>query len=596
MFLRSGFSPLRLFYLLLLVFIGQPALCATAPEPSKQVHISLLAINDFHGNIAPPGIAVPVPDATDPAGVRVSAGGAAYLSTLVRQQKARNPGNTLVVGAGDLMGATPLVSGLFHDEPTVEVLNQIGLDISSVGNHEFDKGAAELLRLQNGGCYPRSADGSSGVVGGDTCMNQGRFEGARYQYLAANVIVKASGKPVLPAYAIRDIEGIRIGFIGLTLRGTPAMVIPSGIAGLEFRDEVRTINALVPELKAQGVSVFVVLIHQGGQTTARTALDKSCPGFKGDIVDIADRLDPAVQVVISGHTHQEYVCSRPDGRLITQSGFYGRLLTRIDLKVDRASGAVLSKDANNLVVVNDQPIKVAVGSSPPLPAGYSALAPDPQIAAIVRRYGDLTATVADLPIGRIAGPLDRQQTSGGESTLGALISDAFLAGASRTVDGASPAQIAFTNPGGVRADLSSTLSVSYGQLFSVMPFNNALVSMDLTGAQLLQLLEQQWQGRATRSLVLHVSQGFSYSWDAARPQGQRVLPGSAMLNGEPIRTDAVYRVATNSFLAEGGDGFSAFKQGNNVQTGELDSVVLKLYFRAKGVVQVPRLGRITRLN
>ncbi len=596
MFLRSGFSPLRLFYLLLLVFIGQPALCATAPEPSKQVHISLLAINDFHGNIAPPGIAVPVPDATDPAGVRVSAGGAAYLSTLVRQQKARNPGNTLVVGAGDLMGATPLVSGLFHDEPTVEVLNQIGLDISSVGNHEFDKGAAELLRLQNGGCYPRSADGSSGVVGGDTCMNQGRFEGARYQYLAANVIVKASGKPVLPAYAIRDIEGIRIGFIGLTLRGTPAMVIPSGIAGLEFRDEVRTINALVPELKAQGVSVFVVLIHQGGQTTARTALDKSCPGFKGDIVDIADRLDPAVQVVISGHTHQEYVCTRPDGRLITQSGFYGRLLTRIDLKVDRASGAVLSKDANNLVVVNDQPIQVAVGSSPPLPAGYSALAPDPQIAAIVRRYGDLTATVADLPIGRIAGPLDRQQTSGGESTLGALISDAFLAGASRTVDGASPAQIAFTNPGGVRADLSSTLSVSYGQLFSVMPFNNALVSMDLTGAQLLQLLEQQWQGRATRSLVLHVSQGFSYSWDAARPQGQRVLPGSAMLNGEPIRADAVYRVATNSFLAEGGDGFSAFKQGNNVQTGELDSVVLKLYFRAKGVVQVPRLGRITRVN
>ncbi len=596
MFSRSGFTPLRMLFLWALLWLGHPAFCATAPEPSKQVHISLLAINDFHGNIAPPGISVSVPDASDPAGVRVSAGGAAYLSTLVRQQKAINPGNTLVVGAGDLLGATPLVSGLFHDEPTVEVLNQIGLDISSVGNHEFDKGATELMRLQNGGCYPRSADGSSGVVGGDTCMNQGRFEGARYQYLAANVIVKASGKSVLPAYAIRDIEGIRIGFIGLTLRGTPAMVIPSGIAGLEFRDEVRTINALVPELKAQGVSVFVVLIHQGGQTTARTALDKSCPGFNGEILDIADRLDPAVQVVISGHTHQEYVCTRPDGRLITQSGFYGRLLTRIDLKVDRASGAVLSKDANNLVVVNDQPLKVAVGTSPPLPAGYSALAPDPQIAAIVRRFGDLTATIADLPIGRIAGPLDRQLTPGGESTLGALISDAFLAGAARTVDGAAPAQIAFTNPGGVRADLNSTLSVSYGQLFSVMPFNNALVSMDLTGAQLLQLLEQQWQGRAQRGLVLHVSNGFSYSWDAARSQGQRVLPGSAMLQGEPIRADAVYRVATNSFLAEGGDGFSVFKQGKNVQAGELDSVVLKLYFRAKGVIQLPILGRITRLN
>ena len=584
------------------LFLCTAALQGAAPgawaddKASPSVRISLLAINDFHGNIAPPGIAVLVPDASDPAGARVSAGGAAYLSTLVRQQKALNPGNTLVVGAGDLLGATPLVSGLFHDEPTVEVLNQIGLDISSVGNHEFDKGAAELMRLQNGGCYPRSADGSSGVVGGDTCMNQGRFEGARFKYLAANVIHKASGKTLLAPYEVRDIDGIRIGFIGLTLRGTPAMVMPSGIAGLEFRDEVRTINALVPALKAQGVSVFVVLIHQGGQTTARTALDKSCPGFSGDIVDIADRLDPAVQVVISGHTHQEYVCTRPDGRLITQSGFYGRLLTRIDLTVERATGKLIAKDANNLVVVNDQPLKVAVGSSPPLPAGYSALAPDPQIAAIVRRYGDLSATIADLPIGRIAGPLDRQPTPGGESTLGALISDAFLAGASRTADGAAPAQIAFTNPGGVRADLNSTLSVSYGQLFSVMPFNNALVSMDLTGAQLLRLLEQQWEGRATRSLLLHVSEGFSYSWDAARPVGQRVLPGSAMLHGEPIRADAMYRVATNSFLGEGGDGFSVFKQGKNVQIGELDSVVLKLYFRAKGVVQVPTLGRITRLN
>lgn len=575
-------------------WLGQDAIADEAGSPS--VRITLLAINDFHGNIAPPGIAVPVPDATDPSGVRVSAGGAAYLSTLVRQQKALNPGNTLVVGAGDLLGATPLVSGLFHDEPTVEVLNQIGLDISSVGNHEFDKGAAELMRLQNGGCYPRSADASTGVVGGDTCMHQGRFEGARYKYLAANVIHKASGKPLLAPYEVREIDGIRIGFIGLTLRGTPAMVMPSGVAGLEFRDEVRTINALVPELKAQGVSVFVVLIHQGGQTTARTALDKSCPGLSGDIVDIADRLDPLVQVVISGHTHQEYVCTRPDGRLITQSGFYGRLLTRIDLTVDRSTGKLIAKDANNLVVVNDQPLKVAVGNSPPLPAGYIALAPDPHIAAIVRRYGDLSATIADLPVGRISGPLDRQQTPGGESTLGALISDAFLAGASRALEGVAPAQIAFTNPGGVRADLNSTLSVSYGQLFSVMPFNNALVSMDLTGAQLLRLLEQQWEGRVARNLVLHVSDGFSYRWDAARPVGQRVLPGSVLLHGEPLREDAVYRVATNSFLAEGGDGFSVFKQGKNVQIGELDSVVLKLYFRAKGVVAVPTLGRITRIN
>jgi 5'-nucleotidase len=573
-----------------------------APSIQSTLTISLLALNDFHGNIMPPASPVLAPDAANPAGTRVSAGGAAYLSTLVRSLKAQNPARTLVVAAGDMVGASQLSSGLFHDEPTVEVLNHLGLDVASVGNHEFDRGSAELLRLQNGGCFPPAADGNAGVVGRDTCMNQGQFAGAKFRYLAANVRVTATGKTLFAPYEIRTVDGVKVGFVGLTLRDTPSMVVPSGVAGLAFEDEVATINALVPVLQSQGATVIVVLIHQGGRTTARTVQDKSCPGFAGDILPIADRLDAAVDVVVSGHTHQEYVCTRPNGLLITQSGFYGRLLTKIDLLVDRATGKVLAKDANNLVVVNDQGVKDPSGKPVALPAQFVALAPDPDMGALVRRYGDLSATISDAVIGRIAAPLDRQTNPAGESTLGAVIADAYLVGASRTEDGNRPAQIAFTNPGGIRSDLSSTLSVSFGQLFNVLPFNNTLVSMDLTGQQIVRLLEQQWERASSRGVVMSVSNGFSYTWDAAAPagalrgQGRRVLPGSLTLQGEPMLADKHYRVVTNNFLADGGDGFTVFQQGKNRQAGDVDTAVVRLYLRMKGVLPVPALGRITSIN
>jgi 5'-nucleotidase len=585
-----------------IVLVSSGALYAqvldTVASSAGTVKLSLIALNDFHGNILPPSAPVLAPDAANPAGTRVSAGGAAYLSTLVGQLKRQNPERTLVVAAGDMVGASQLSSGLFHDEPTIEVLNQIGLDVASVGNHEFDRGSQELLRLQNGGCFPAAADGSAGVVGRDTCMNRGQFAGAKFRYLAANVRVQATGKTLLPPFELRSVDGVKVGFIGLTLRDTPTMVVPSGVAGLAFEDEVDTINALVPVLKSQGATVIVVLIHQGGQTTARTVQDKSCPGLSGDIVALADRLDAAVDVVVSGHTHQEYVCTRPSGLLITQTGFYGRLLTKIDLTVDRASGKVIAKDANNLIVVNDQGVKDPSGNPVALPQQLAPLSPDPQVAAIVRRYGDLSATISDAVIGRIAAPLDRQTNAAGESTLGAVIADAYLAGASRVQGAERPAQIAFTNPGGIRSDLASTLSVSFGQLFNVLPFNNTLISMDLTGQQIVRLLEQQWERGGSRGVVMPVSAGFSYSWDSASPsgaargQGRRVVPGSLTLNGKPLLPEQYYRVVTNSFLADGGDGFTVFQQGKNRQTGDLDSAVVKLYFAAKGVVPVPQLGRI----
>ena len=578
-------------------------LATAAVQAAGPVHVSLIAINDFHGNIQPPAGSLLMPDAAHAEGTRVAAGGAAYLASLVIELKSRNPGHTLVVGAGDLVGATPLASGLFHDEPTIEVLNQIGLDVSSVGNHEFDKGRTELLRLQNGGCYPLAPDGSSGVVGVDTCMNAGQFSGAKFQYLAANVLDTRSGNTLLAATALREVGGVKIGFIGLTLRATPLAVTPAGVAGLQFLSEVATVNRLAPALKAQGAAAVVVLIHQGGQTSARMVQDKSCPDFSGPILDLADHFDSAVDVVVSGHTHQEYVCRRPNGLLVTQTGFYGRLLTLIDLQIDPQARRVLAKDANNFVVLNGATVKDINGNALPLPQGARVLRPDPAVEAIVRRYGDLTTPLSDMEVGRLAAPLERRTNAAGESSLGAVIADAYLAGTSDSSYGAQAAQIAFTNPGGLRSDLNSSLAVTFGQLFTVLPFNNTLVTMDLTGAQLLRLLEQQWERpQPAGGRILPVSNGFGYTWDASQPEGaapgkgQRVVPGSMRLNGIPIAMEQSYRVTVNSFMASGGDALSVFKQGRNLQEGETDLVVAKLYLRLKGILPPPQLGRIQRLN
>jgi 5'-nucleotidase len=396
---------------------------------------------------------------------------------------------------------------------------------------------------------------------------------------------------------------VKVGFIGLTLKDTPTVVTPAGVAGLDFADEVLTVNRLVPQLQEKGATVIVVLIHQGGQTTARKVQDKSCPGFNGEIVNLADRFYAAVDVVVSGHTHQEYVCFRPDGKLVTQTGFYGRLVTKIDLTVDARSKRVIAKDANNQLVTNDLGVKDAQGNAVPLPRGYQALPKDPKIAKIVQRYGDLTATVSDLVVGRVAEPLDRRPNPAGESRLGAFVADVFLAGSSDASYGDKAAQIAFTNPGGLRSDLSGSNAVTFGQLFNVLPFNNNLVTMTLTGEQIRRLLEQQWEKpQPMGGRILSVSQGFSYQWDALAPEGApagtgaRVVPGSIQLQGEPLDMHKTYRVTVNNFMASGGDNFPVLREGSDVQTGEIDLVVAKLYLRAHGVVKPPENGRISRLH
>ncbi|MBC7416315.1 MAG: bifunctional metallophosphatase/5'-nucleotidase [Herminiimonas sp.] len=577
--------------------------CGGDTQFQPPVLVSLIGLNDFHGNIQPPSGSVVVADPANPAGTKVSAGGAAYLATLINSLKAQNPGNTLVVAAGDMIGASPLASGLFHDEPAVDALGLMGLDVSSVGNHEFDKGRDELLRIQNGGCYPKSADGTRGVIGVDTCMNNGTYAGARFQYLAANVIDQKTGATLFPATSVKTVGGVKVGFIGLTLKDTPAVVTPAGVAGLQFTDEVDTVNKLVPGLKAQGVSAIVVLIHQGGATTASSVNDKTCPGFAGDIIGIADKLDPAIDVIVSGHTHQEYICSRPDGKLITQTGFYGRLATKIDLTIDPNTQKVTKKTANNIVAINDVGVKDATGALIPLPAGLTAQAKNATLDGLVQRYVTLTAPITGIVVGNITGFLTRAANAAGESTLGDVIADAFLAGSSDPSYGPKPAVIAFTNPGGIRADLATTLQVTFGQLYNVQPFGNNLTTMDVTGSQLLRLLEQQWESpQPAGGRILPVSKGFSYSWDNSKPAGaapktgNRVVAGSMMLNGVAIDAAKTYRITVNSFMASGGDNFTVLTGGTNVQQGALDIDAVSAYFKAQGNLSLPTTNRITRLN
>ena len=552
--------------------------CATSPpRATGPVAVKLLAINDFHGNLKPPPGGIRLPDPADPGKtVNVAAGGAEHLATAVAQLRARNP-NHVFVAAGDLIGASPLLSALFHDEPTVLALNLMGLQLAAVGNHEFDRGPAELLRLQRGGCHP--TDGCKGpalpdiAAGGGAGSSGNSFGGARFQYLAASTIDERSGRTLLPPYAIKQFEGVPVAFIGLTLKGTPDIVVPSGVAGLRFLDEADTVNALVPQLKAQGVNAIVVLLHEGGLPSGGI---NDCPGISGPIANIVPRLDKAVSVVVSGHTHRAYNC-RIDGRLVTSADKYGTLVTEIDLVLDGPSGQVRQASANNLVVRTDQYAK------------------DPAQTALISAYEREAAPLAQRVVGRLPGPLPREENPAGESPIGRLVADAQLAATRAAADGG--AQLALMNPGGIRAALAPQAdgTVRYEDLFSVQPFYNNLVTMTLTGAQLLQVLEQQWPAQG-RPRILHASSGFSYAWDSRKPNGQHVVPGSVRLNGQPLDMAAGYRVTVNSFLASGGDGFAVLRQGRAARTGVMDVDALEAHIARGGAAVADAGERIKRVD
>jgi len=541
---------------------------ASAQEQSRAnasgapVDLTIVAINDFHGHLKPPPGGIVIADPADRARkIRVAAGGAEHMATLVKVLRVAAP-NSVFVAAGDLIGASPLLSGMFADEPTIESLSAMGLDISAVGNHEFDKGPAELLRMQNGGCHP--------VKG---CFGPRPFAGAKFRYLAASTVVTSTGQTLFPPYVVKTFGNVPVAFIGLTLKGTPAIISPSAAAGLHFADEAETVNALVPELRARGIEAIVVLIHEGGYPTGG---HNECPGISGAIVDIVKRLDKAVDLVVSGHTHRSYICTI-DGRLVTSAESFGTLVTRIDVKLDPRTRDVVSAKAENLIVRTE------------------GFAPDRAQTELIAGYEARVKSLAGRVVGQITATLSRTAGPSGESVLGGIVADAQLAATRAEQDGG--AQLAFTNPGGVRTDLvrRDDGNVTYADVFASQPFNNLLVTLTLTGAQIKQLLEQQWIGQQNPR-ILQVSKNFTYAWDAARPLGERVDAATIRLDGAPIDPAARYRVTVNNFLAEGGDNFVVLREGAERSTGNSDLAALVAWFEQASPISPGALDRIRRVN
>ena len=545
--------------------------CSMVAGPATQ-DVTVIGVNDLHGNLLPTSFRVPDPaDRTKT--LTVQAGGIEAIGGVLDEARKANP-NTIFVGVGDMTGASPLVSALLRDEPTIKALSDLGMSVNVVGNHEFDYGVQELGRFQKGGCASNAPE--------KACVFDKTFAGAGFTYLAANV-KNSAGQNVLPAYKIVQSGGARIAFVGAVLQATPTVVAPSGVAGLKFEEEAASINAVIPAIKAQKPDAIIALVHQGG--TARDAFDVvDCKTLSGDIVKIAQTLDPAVGAIMTGHTHRGYNCTvaGPDGapRPVIQGDAYGHLLQRLDLQVDTRAHKLLAVKASNVVV------NAATG---PKNAAMTAL---------VKRAQEMTDPLAKRQVATLgAEQISRAANAAGESPLGRVIADAQLAAASSPDKGG--AVIAFMNPGGIRADLpvnvpNASKGVTYGDVFTVQPFGNVMMVVSLTGAQIKEALEQQFDNPAPgQNRILQVSRGLTYTWDAAKPKGEKV--SDLKLGGVALDPAATYRVTMNNFLADGGDGFTVFAKGTERLGGAVDLDALQEYLKA-GTVTPDDAARITKLN
>jgi len=548
------------------------------PDPPGQlVQLQLLAFNDYHGHLE-----ANTPGMIDGA----AAGGSEYLSAMLAQLREGNK-YSLTVAAGDLIGGSPAFSGLFHDEPSVESLNAMGLDVSGVGNHEFDEGVTELLRMQDGGCHPV-----------DGCYFPDEpYPGADFQWLAANVVNETTGETPLPPYWIEKIESVKVAFIGMTLEATDTLVAAAGIQGWDFLDEAETANALVPILKAQGVEAIVVLLHEGGSQTPPPGAIDACVGISGPVVAINDALDPEIDVLITGHTHLPYNCVLPDSdgqpRIVTSAYSYGRVVSEFDLVLDKRTDDVrrdLSTAANHLV---DQ----------------ASLTPDPAMTAIIAKWQPLYDVAGTTPVGTITADIVRGgdptgSDRGVESPAGNLVADAQLWSTS-----ANGAQIAFMNPGGVRSDLTYAQSqtppegdgvVTFGEAFTFQPFGNTLLTFPMTGAQIVSVLEEQCQplGSSRPFLHLGVSEGFTYDLAKTIVAGEctSVTVSNVQLNGVALAPAGVYNVTVNNFLADGGDNFATFATITDPKIdGGNDLLALVNYLGTYSPVTPPSTDRVNEL-
>ena len=508
------------------------------PDPKGQlIDLQILGINDYHGHL----------EANTPGAIEGEvAGGSEYLSAKLNELRVGKK-FSLTVAAGDLIGGSPAFSGLFHDEPSVESLNAMQLDISSVGNHEFDEGVTELLRMQNGNCHPV-----------DGCYFPDEpYAGAHFKWLAANVVNDAGDTP-LPPYWIKRFNNVKVGFIGMTLEATDTLVAAAGIQGWNFLDEAETANALVPILKAQGVEAIVVLLHEGGSQTPPPGDVDACEGISGPIVAINNALDPEIDVMITGHTHLPYNCKLPDidgvPRIVTSAYSFGRVVTEVNLVLDKRTHDVrrdLSTATNHAVI-------------------QASLTPDPVLTAIIDKWQPLVDAAGSTPIGTITEDILRGGTPPGsdrgvESAAGNLVADA-----QQWATSFNGAEIAFMNPGGVRSDLTFLQSgsegdgvVTFGEAFTFQPFGNTLVTYQMTGAEIISVLEEQCQPAGSSRPILHlgVSEGITYDFANTVVAGDctSVTVSNLQLNGVPLNPTGTYIVTVNSFLADGGDNFDTFE-------------------------------------
>ena len=581
--------------------------CTTVPrQPAAPVEVGIIAINDFHGALEPPKQAVPtiVPAgaSVDPKDdvrlsgesvpvIAVPAGGAAWLASAIDSVRAKYP-NHVTVSAGDLIGASQLASSLYLDEPAVGVMNRIGLDFNAVGNHEFDRGVAELKRLAGGGCQPLAAR--------KPCQLE-QWAGAKFPFLAANSI-RPDGQTLFPATGLKTFGSgrrkVTIGFIGATLKETSDLTAKENLQGVTFADEAETINALVPNLKAQGADAIVLLIHQGGRTDTKIVPDPSgCAGFSGPIRSILDRLDTQIDVVVSGHTHWAYVCdyrtlnpAKPF--LLTSAGVFGELVTDIALTIDPATHRVVTKNARNVIV--QSPGYSNARGNLHTTALYPQFAPRPDIASYVARYVAASKDFIERPVGKLGGIVERPggDASNKGGSLGNLVADAQLAATRK-----AGAQIALMNVFGLRAPSqiapAADGGVTFGQLYAVQPFANDLVTQSLSGAELKAVLEQGFDANPPVQFLCP-SRGFSYSVDMARPEGARVV--SMTLDGVAIDPAKSYRVTTNSFLANGGDSFSVLVKQRDAAIGGTDIDALEAWLKGATPRLAPLEERVIDLN
>jgi len=532
------------------------------PAGSNIAHVRLLSVNDFHGQLTDSDAEVE--------GTKI--GGAATLAAYVQRERAGNPNGTLFVSAGDMLGASPPESSLLRHHSTIAVLDAMGLDMATFGNHEFDKGYAEAVRLIFGDGYLASAqraqgipvtgaagtpakkrkkgssaklDAAAGAKHVAAAKGKPAWPGSPFPWVSANIVDATSKRPILPPYVIKEINGVKVALIGATTKDLKNVTVAKGIPNIESLDPAEAVNRYIPEIKAKGVHAIVVVVHEGGEA------DKKDPKkISGPIVDLATRLDPEVDAVVSGHSHKEYA-TQIAGKQVIQAGNYAKALGVIDLAVDRKTGQVVNSTSR--LVRNDE----------------AGILPDKRVQTMVAGYHKAVAPRTEKVITTLKAPLTRVFSKTGETTLGETIADAQRAHVK--------ADIALMNPGGVRQDITAAGPLKWGTVFGVQPFGNRVMRLELTGADLKATLEQQFSEAGAKMLQ---TSGMTVHMDMTKPIGQRIVSITTD-DGKPLDIAKTYVVAANSFIADGGDGFTALTKAKK-KTDVGDDLTALVAFLSSG--------------